>query len=534
MTSSPPSRFKLGRGPKRGLYLSGQRVTAYEWRHGRLAEAFVFHLGEEGLSEFSTYLSEAHWVPLYVLVDLVEEEYRRDTIPHVGSRDRRQMVAARTRRFFRDTPYWAFRVQGREGGGRRDDRVLYLAITSPGVLEPWLRRIHESRAPLAGIYSLPLLSERLVRQLAPGVENALVMTLQSNGNLRQSFFREGQLKISRLAHMPATEPAPVAEAMLDEAEKLRRYLNSLRLLTRDTPLDVQLLAHGPVYAELAGRVGNPGAMTWTLRDTAEVGAALGLNPDFVAEHSDALFVHLLLSDPPGNHFATPRDTRYHSLRNLRTGMYAASILIGLGGFTWGSLNVVEGLVFKQRGEATRQQADYYEARYRAAREGLPEIPAEPEELKQAVVNATILAENRTSPVVALETLSLVLDAYPEVRIERIAWGLGPGDSAQPRDARARAMAELFGTPEDPNARHAVIDGRVDPFDGDYRGALSLLRAFAENLQGYQGVREVKLVSLPLNLSPNEQLRGDALREVSKNEAAFQIKVVFGEKQDGPA
>jgi hypothetical protein len=534
MTSLPRSRFSLGRGPKRGLYLSGQRLTAYEWRHGQLAEAFVFHGGEEGLSEFSTYLSEAHWVPLYLLVDLAEEEYRRDTIPHVGRRDRRQMVAARTRRFFRDTPYWTHRVQGRESGGRRDDRVLYAAITSPGLLTPWLTRIHEARAPLAGVYSLPLLTERLVSQLAPQADNALVMSLQSNGNLRQSFFLDGHLKISRLAHMPASEPVPLAEAMLDEAEKLRRYLNSLRLLGRETRLNVLLLAHGPVFGELAGRVSDLPGMVCQLRDTEEIGSEFGLSRSFVAEHADPLFVHLLLQDPPANHFATSRDTRYHSLRKVRSGMYAASVVLGLAGFTWGGLNVVDGLVFKQRGEATRQQANYYEERYREAREGLPEIPAEAEQLKQAVENAARLAANRVSPFNALDTLSLALDAYPDLRVERIQWALGPGPTEQPQDPRARALAELYGQPRDEDARHAIIDGRVFPFDGNYREALDMLRAFAENLKGYAGVQEVKLVSLPLNLSPNEQLRGDALSELSKSDAAFQIKVVFGQESDGPA
>ena len=534
MTSSPPFRFRLGRGPRRGLYLSGQQVTSYEWRHGRLQDTYGFQLGEEGLLEFSTYLAEAHWVPLYLLVDLVEEEYRRDTIPHVGRRDRRQMVATRTRRFFRDTPYWTYRLQGRESSGRRDDRVLYTAITNAAPVEPWLRRIHEAKAPLAGIYSLPLVTERLLPVLEPGSDNVLVMSLQSNGNLRQSFFLGGQLKISRLAHMPAREAVPVAEAMLEEAEKLRRYLNSLRLLTRESPLHVEMLAHGAVHRELATRVAEGGIMDFALRDTEEVAKLVGMNPAFVAAHADPLFVHLLLRDPPGNHFATPRDTRYHTLRNVRAGMYSASLAVALGGFAWSALNVVDAMVFKQRGEATRQQADYYEQRYREARKGMPQIPGEPRELQQAVQNARTLAENRVSPLGAMEALSLALDAYPDLQVDQIQWGLGPGATDSPQDPRARARAELFGTPQAEGDEHALVDGRVHPFDGDYRRALEVLRAFAENLKSYRGVQEVKLVSLPLNLSPNEQLQGDALSEEQRRDAAFKLKVVFGEEGDGAA
>ena len=61
----------------------------------------------------------------------------------------------------------------------------------------------------------------------------------------------------------------------------------------------------------------------------------------------------------------------------------------------------------------------------------------------------------------------------------------------------------------------------------------MLEAFAANLRGLQGVMEVRLLELPLNLSPNQALSGNAVGDQGRDEAAFSLIVVFGD-QDGQA
>ena len=124
-------------------------------------------------------------------------------------------------------------IQGREKEGRRDDKILYLALTNPGLLRPWLDPIRRRKVPLAGIYSLSLLSASLLPYVVtkPG-NNALLVSLQGASNLRQSFFIGRDLKVSRRAHLPMMEGHQSVEAIVNEVEKLRRYLMSLRLLPR--------------------------------------------------------------------------------------------------------------------------------------------------------------------------------------------------------------------------------------------------------------------------------------------------------------
>ena len=86
MTSSLRSRFsssrfssRFSRGPRRCFYLSGSRLTVYQWRRGTLTDALLFQRSDEGLADFATYLEEQADVPSYMLLDLVEERVCRWT-----------------------------------------------------------------------------------------------------------------------------------------------------------------------------------------------------------------------------------------------------------------------------------------------------------------------------------------------------------------------------------------------------------------------------------------------------------------------
>src|SRR5262245_8093656 len=134
MISSLRSRFEFSR--RRVLFLSAHKAAIYHGRKGDLGSSFLFDANEEGRELFARYLKETPNVPVYVLVDLFEEEFRRDTIPHVFGPDRGAILARKKSRLFRDTPYFHYFLQGREEDGRRDDRVLMSAITNPNHVKP--------------------------------------------------------------------------------------------------------------------------------------------------------------------------------------------------------------------------------------------------------------------------------------------------------------------------------------------------------------------------------------------------------------
>src|SRR4029077_8014347 len=120
---------------------------------GRIVARREFAVSGAGAAEFERYMAGMGEVPTHLFTDLAEEDFRLDTIPHVGARDRDAIINRKLAQIYRNTPYRHGLLQGREAEGRRDDRVLYTAITNPEVLRPWLEVIDRLEVPLDGIHS---------------------------------------------------------------------------------------------------------------------------------------------------------------------------------------------------------------------------------------------------------------------------------------------------------------------------------------------------------------------------------------------
>ncbi len=531
MTSSLRSKFSGA--ARRVFYLDGQHLSVYEWSRGTAQAGRVFRIGDQGLGEFARYLRGTVNVSAFLLVDVVEEEYRRDTLPHVMGQDRQSLIRHRARRIFRDTPYWYAELQGRESGGRRDDIVLYTALSNDGLLAPWLELMGQHQVPLVGIYSLPLLSAGLLRHLNPVSDHALVVSLQGPGRLRQSFFQGVHLKISRLAHLSAAQAPLEVAAILEEVEKLRRYLSSLRLLSRGGSLDVYLLGYGEMLVELARETLSTGPVRYHLIDTAELAWRLGMNGDLVSPYAESLFVQLLLRNRPANHYATPDQTHYFAMRRVRVAMLAASVVLMFGSVLWSGLQWVEGMMYRDRSAVARQQASHYTRRYEQARAAMPDVPAEPAELKAAVDTARTLDRTRASPVPTIMLLGQVLGEYPALRVNQLEWRVGQDPGSQPGSAGigrtgGRGVAQqgtgaVVGVPV-VAPEVAVVRGQVFPFDGDFRKALEMVEGFAQALSGRQGVQDVEVLSMPLNVSPKESLKGDVGARPAADRARFSVRV----------
>jgi hypothetical protein len=510
-----------------------------------MSEAYLFQRSDEGLADFAAYLKESPRAPAYLLLDLVEEEYRRDTIPHVIGQDRQTVIKYRVERAFRETPYWRGVVQGREAEGRRDDRLLISAITNPALVRPWVERLREHKVPLAGIYSLPLVSESLLPVLGAEEGEVLLVSLQSTGNLRQSYFLDRHLKLSRLAHMPLLAPEGVVETTMDEVEKLRRYLNSLRLLRRDGVLQVYVLAHGPVMEELQRRATTGPSTAYQLVDLADLAEQLGMNPAFVTPYSDAVFAHQLLASRPANHYASADETHYYTLHRVRSGLRASSFALLALGVLGGGYRATEGLILERQALRAAEQADFYAARYQEARGDLPPAPVDAGDLKAAVETAEALGHARATPLPLLAVVSRVLDGFPDLQVERVQWRADPdpeaalgasGEAAASRPTRGpRREERVRGEVEPAEGLYhlAVVSGRVALPDASYRLALETVRDLAATLKQQPGVQDVRILTQPLNVGSGDSLQGDLKSAQVGGSREFSVRVVY-RQPDAPA
>lgn len=520
--------MKLLHGAARVLLLAADRALLFIGEGRGLRHAYEFTAGESGWAAFANYLEQSPPTPLHVLVDVVEEEYRPDTIPHVRGRDRQSVLARKYARLFRGTPYCLALDQGREREGRRDDRVLLTALTKPEAITPWINEIVNHRVPLAGIYSLPVLSAGLLQKVKADASNVLFISVQQISGLRQTFYRDGQLKISRLAQMPRLGSVPYATHVLAELAKLRRYLNSLALVSRESPLAIYILSHGALLEELERHCRNSDGEQYFLVDNADLAMRLGLPASVASPYSDAIFAQLLLNATPPKHYAQRHETHFYQLHQAKIGLLAASLLLLVGSAGWSALRFVEAVGLKQQALDAAQKSAFYQERFALARRGLPPTAVDATAIETAVTVAGALANAKASPLPAWRLLGAALAGSPAVTVDKLTWyrtfdpNLNPAapQEAPPANPLAKSPAYLYYTVTD-------LEAHLGDFDGDYRGAIATIEKLAKDLRAAPHVHAVEITRYPLDLRPDASVAGSASATVAGAPAAFTLRVVLG-------
>lgn len=524
MTSLLKSTFS--QNETRVLLLAAERAILYLFDGGEMSQAYIFAADESGRGLFHRCLSELPPAPLCVVVDVVEEEYRQDTMPHVRGADRRAVLERKYARLFRGTPYHHALLQGRDSGERRDDRILLTAITRPEVLTPWLDLLNEHEVPVVGIYSLPILSERLLKRIGAKGSNILLISLQKASGLRQTFFRDGMLKISRLAHMPRLGSVPFAAHLMGEVEKLRRYLNSLALISRDSPLSIYILSHGQLLGELEQHCRDSEQEKFYLLDIDDVGRRLGLKSAGDSHYADLLFAKLMASRPPPNHYAQPEETQFFALHRLRVGLAVASLILLLASAGWSGFNFIEGVILKEQALDAAQKAAFYEQRFEMARRKLPATPVEPREIKTAVDAVATLRSHQGKPEQLMQILGRALAADPGIRLDGFNWRT-QGRTEAGTGRRSAALPATLEAADYLYFQIADIDGHVAGFDGDYRRAIARIDELAAKLKQRPELAAVEVLQYPLDVRSDSSVSGSATNRTERVDASFRLRLVVG-------
>lgn len=296
------------------LIIRDKESAAYLWLGDRFDAGCSFAQTPEGLELFARFL-ETRSVSgaVYPLIDMLEEELRIETIPHLNWTNRAGLVAQRLERIFRYTPYRHAEFQGHQAGNV--ERVLFSALTAPTLVKPWLDLVLGRGLVVAGLWSAALLSRALMRTVTQTSANSLWVSLTAAGQ-RQTYFHQGRTLVSRLIPHQQSSLEQIAAAIHTETNRTRLYLNLLRLLRREIPLDVYVLCD-PELAQWLNRHPTPSkacrihpvgmeslASQMGLLSAPQLfSPALTLFEGSERSYADLLMAEHLLLHPPANHYA---------------------------------------------------------------------------------------------------------------------------------------------------------------------------------------------------------------------------------------
>ena len=516
------------------ICITAEQATAAVSHNGRLGPCRSFHNDDRGTEAFDRYLAALKSMPVLILVDVVEEDYRFELLPHATGRDRTELLDRRLRQLYRNTAFCSYLAQGRDEGKRRDDQYLFFALTNPDLVNGWLALIAAHSLPVVGVFLLPIVAQSLAQKLAPDITNLLLVTRHLSG-IRLTFFRQGKLRISRLTRVDSADPGRATYA--EEIANTRLYLHALRVMTLDEHMHVLILDRDGSLAGLeqsvAREVSNAQA---TLFNVADIVASTGAAEAVVRDVPDALFLHYLASHPPIGNLAPDSVTEQYQLLQLRRSLYATAGIVALVSIAWGGMNAYQ--IYDQHAQqilAANQTADY-QRRYQEVTRGFPAIPTSTDNLVLAVQTAERLKSATRNPEEAMIAVSRALEQYPNVWLKSFGWKYAvrdfeaesPGmrtDAAQAQPV-APVAAPVPGV-QTSRRQTAYIDAEIRPFNGDYRVALDEINGFVETLKQAPMVAEVKVLALPLNVSPTTALTGSTAEDSPRaTSAPFRLHLKF--------
>ncbi len=512
------------------LSISAKQVSAARWQGNSFAACTIFANDGDGLTAFKQYLAPISNHTVYVMVDAVGEDYRFELLPSSFGSERTEMIGRKLKQHYRNNPYCGAWLQERDSGKRRDSRYLFCALTTPDLIEPWVQAIVGRKLSIAGIYLLPTAGQSLIEKLQLKQPNLLVVSLHSSG-MRLTYFRNQKLRISRLAQLDSSGQ-PAIKNLAEEISNTRLYLHGLRMLTLDERLTVLVIDREDTLHELVQIIArdNPNIECRRL-GRGEIIGKLGISMAALTSSTDALYLHLLGLRAPANNLAPANVTVGYRQHRAQRAIYALAGATALGAIAWCAINTLQIIYTHGKTEADARETARQQTQYQEVTRQFPAAPTSAENLRRAVEIAQKIGGTMRTPETMTNVVSQALELNPAIVLKTFGWKYGTTDITASAEGLNSSSVNAS-SPAATGLRHqsGLIEGEVRPFRGDYRAAIETINRFVEALSQQPEVAAVKIVHLPLNISPDLALSGNTTDSASEQDGKAEFKLLVVLKQ----
>jgi len=544
---------------KHFLYLTNDRLISLVWNGGAITSRESF-LAADAISQSArAHIQKYVGLPTYLITDLVEEDFRLDTIPHLRGSDADAIISRKLSQIYRSSNLRHAVIQGREEEGRRDDKVLYHAVTNTDLIKPWLDLLEKVAVPLEGVYSSPVLSARLLKALDLQFVHTLLVTVVPDFGLRQTYFRDQQLKFSRITPMVYDEGQSAGGLIAAEIGRTWQYLDSLRYFAGDEALEVCILTHARDQPMITGAIRKYPSLKCQFLDVEQVSTKIGLKNPPSSSHAEQILVHTYAHTGLLNHFAEPQMRRFAIFRKARIGLFAFTAAVLAVGVAGTAFNFFEASQILSRIDAresvVRNSQSEYQTIFNAMRQ--QKLASDVARDTSAFYKSQIRPQP-AAPGALLSEVSTVIAEFPRVKLLGLTWSVGADERATPyyttmpstgtlevtskdkvvAGSAVQSLANTIGgssgtgdaANNDPiwsgaKVQFAIIDAAITPFDGDFRATLAEVERFNARMNALPGLKTT-IESMPLDIRSTASIISTGKRTgIGLTEARFVVKVI---------
>lgn len=412
------------------LYLTASSLYIAQASRGHVSLAG--HLDPvDGPSALAGWLQQHPRSRPTLLVDLPDESYHLETLPAVGRRDRRQLIARRQAQLQLDTPYITHHSLGRSAeaptGGVPGEKIVFSALHRPATLQPWLAVFQHAGRAIDGLgmtaHLAPELAARLAASLPAGLPPTALLVWTSPAGLRVCCLDGGRLRFSRLTPAGNLAGAESWQACRDEVRRTHQYLVGQRAIDRGQPTPVFVLAHPREHGAMASACPDTGELRFQAVDLPELAARCGLQSALEDSDSLPLLLHLASRSRQQPQLAPPGLRRPRQLPAPATmiGILAASLLAMSLVIAAGRL--LEAHRLRQEAATLLGESLAEEARATRLRDATPPLPLPGDALGADFAQLAALQPFEKTPTAFLLRLAKALDALPGVELAALEWSL---------------------------------------------------------------------------------------------------------------
>lgn len=520
------------------LYFTGHRMRLLCWDGSKFDADYSFEPDDEGYRKFSEYLGAAARSPMKLLIDVIEEDFRVETVPHVFGKDRKAVIDRMVDRFYRSSRNFTYNeIIGREKTGRKDYKVLIGALTNPGILTRWLEIIEKAGVPISGIWTQPLVSRSVLPLLDAKSGPVLLVSQQVSSNLRQTFFRDGKMISSRqsVINQDANDISHIGSIAKPEVDRTIMYLRSQHLIDDDEVLQVHVLASDEQINSIEESFSNSGKDSFRVHHVRELEEKSGFS-GYHSRFSDGIYAWLCLKEGfNSSHYDSGAGKERYRYSIMSTAMYAASICVLVLGLLMAESYISDAVEYNKATSLLVDQEKEYRKLYKKKFEAYEEVFANANVMNSAVDLARQIEQHGdVSPLDLYIELSRVLkrSGLNDITIDSINW-------------KSEQVSQVKGKPEpvvnEPKVllkhkiRHAaIIKGRIDVSRDNYSGSVDKIYQIIDALNEHSRVVTAEAIAMPVEVRSEKKFAAES--GINKNESEseqgdFSLRVVMKGERD---
>ncbi len=411
---------------KRILLINFDGMSVYTLEGERLIHVARFSPDDEGVENFEFYLTDTKATPVTILIDSVSEDFVVESVVHTNTFDRPALLKRKMDQHFRGAEYRSARVVGKAEGARKEDRVLFSALSKGKGIDPWVQALLAAEVPIQSITTPAFALCKVAKHYDLMTSDTILLVNWEQSGIRQTLVAGERVMFSRLTPLPTYQSAEPAELIIETCQQSKEYLERIGLVPFDKKLDVHIITpdlDNHDFARFQGHRSFDVIEHHNSVDMMQINRFSGAQKEITA-------VLLCLdwgirSGTLKNIYAPSPALRFYHLKQARRFIYALSVATVVLGIILSAPVLLGSYDRAQNIERISREIEPLQADYDELIAAFPETPIPADAIALAVSTFTAIRSQVENPAEMLVEIGRVMSRFPSISLSTLDWRLDP-------------------------------------------------------------------------------------------------------------